>query len=107
MEAVGVTVKRSDSAFPFNRSCYLFTVVQWPPGPVLAVLWAELAAVGLLAWAQVAWRNEDELSWGLFYPKSGVFAAPAPEEFEAEARVVSEGNDAIRKLQERYGISGA
>lgn len=107
IEGAGITVKKSDWAFPFNRSFYLFTVAEKPAGRALAAVQEELAAVGLSAWAQIAWHDWNELIWRLYYPKSGIFAAPAPEEFEAEARVAFEGNEAMRKLQERYGISGA
>ena len=68
MEAAGATVKNSDWAFPFNRSLYLFTVAQSPSGETLAAVWAEIAAVGLLAWAQIAWHAEGEVDWRLFTP---------------------------------------
>src|ERR1035441_1137181 len=106
IEAVDVTVKSFEFGFPFNRSFYLFTVVQRPAGTALAAVREELAAVGVIAWAQIAWHDQDELVWRLYYPESGVFVAPAKEEFDAELRLASEGQAAVQKLQERYGTSG-
>ena len=106
IEAADVTVKSFEFAFPFNGSFYLFTVVQRPAGTALAAVREELAAVGVIAWAQIAWHDQDELVWRLYYPESGVFGWPAKEEFDAEFRVASEGQEAVQKLQERYGTSG-
>jgi hypothetical protein len=107
IEAASITVLASSWGLPLNRSFYLFTVAQSPASPALAAVWAEITAVGLLAWAQIAWRAEDELSWRLFYPKTGIFAWPGRDEIDAESRIASDGVEAIRKLQERYGTSGA
>ena len=104
--AAGVTVKDADYAFPFNNSFYLFTVVERPAGLTLAAVREEIGEVGVSAWAQIAWRDQDELIWRLYYPESGIFAAPSQAEFEAESRFVSEMQDAVQKLQQRDEPSG-
>ena len=106
IEAAGITVKSADYGFPFNRSFYLFTVVERPAGPALAAVREELAATVVLAWAQVAWKDHDELIWRLYHPESGIFWAPSQAELEAESRFVSEMQDAVQKLQQRDEPSG-
>jgi len=106
IEAAGFTVESAHALFEFNASFYQFAVLPSPAGPALAAVLVELSAVGLLSWSQIAWREQTPAAWRLFYPKSGVFMAPAKEEFEAEARIAAEGNEAIRKLLERYGTPG-
>ena len=101
IEAAGVTVKSADFAFQLNNSFFLFTVEKRPAGPALAAVQEELAAVGLKAWAQIAWHDVNELVWRIYYPDSGIFLLPSPEEFEAESRLVSEQQEAIQKLQQR------
>ena len=98
IEANGLTVKSSDYGFQLNRSFYLFTVAERPAGRALAAVQEELAATGLLAWAQIAWRDQEELVWRLYHPKSGIFDNPSPEEFDAEKRLVAEMQEVIRKL---------
>ena len=100
IEAAGITVNSHDYAFPLNSSFYLFTVTQKPAGPALAAVQEELTATGLLAWAQIAWRDHEELVWRLYHPESGIFSVPSKEEFDAESRKVSEAEDAARKLEQ-------
>jgi hypothetical protein len=98
IEAAGLTVKRSDGALQLNRSFYLFTVVERPAGPALAAVQEELVATGLLAWAQIAWRDQEELVWRMYYPKAGIFDNPSQEEFDADLRLASEMQEVIQKL---------
>ena len=104
--SAGIVVKESNYLLPFNRANYLFTLAQKPAGPALAVVREELAVIGLLDWAQIAWRDHSELIWRLYYPESGIFAAPSKAECEAEAREVTEMLEATQKLQQEYGSSG-
>jgi len=106
IETAGLTVKSSDSGFQLNRSFYLFTVVERPAGRALAAVQEELAATGLLAWAQIAWRDQDELVWRLSHPKAGIFDRPSQEEFDADIRLASETLERIQKLQQSDGTSG-
>ena len=110
IEAADVTVKTASYAFPFNISWYLFTVIQRPAGTAMAAVREELAAVGVIGWAQIAWKDQDELVWRLYYPESGVFRAPAREEFDAELKLASEGQQAakqlLQQLLQQYGTSG-
>ena len=99
-------VKESVYSFPFNSAFYLFTLAKRPAGPALALVMEELAVIGLLEWAQIAWRDHGELIWRLYYPESGVFAAPSKAEFEADARKLIETSEAVQKLQQEYGSSG-
>jgi hypothetical protein len=103
IEASGIVIKSSDYAFPFNSSFYLFTVAQRPAGRTLTEIQDELAALGLLDWAQIAWRDRDELIWRLYHPKSGVFARPSEEDLAAELRLALEMQIAIAKRLKRYG----
>ncbi len=98
-ELAGLTVKSSDYGFQLNRSFHLFTVVERPVGAALAAVQEELAATGLLAWAQIAWRDQEELVWRMYCPKAGIFDNPSQEEFDAELRLVSEMQGAVQKLQ--------
>ena len=106
IEASGLTVKSSDHAFQLNRSFYLFTVVERPAGRALAAVQEELAATGLIAWAQIAWRDQEELVWRMYCPKAGIFDNPSQEEFDAESRLAAEMQEVIRKLEQRNGTSG-
>jgi hypothetical protein len=104
--AAGIVVKESNYCFPFNSAFCLFTLAKRPAGPALAVVREELAVIGLLDWAQIAWRDHSELIWRLYYPESGIFAAPSEAEREADARKITELLEAAQKLQQEYGSSG-
>lgn len=106
IEAADVTVQSVVYGFQLNRSSYRFIMAQRSPGRALAAVREELAAVGLLAWAQIAWLDRDELIWRLYYPESGRFWLPSQQEFDAEARIINENAAAVQKLQQKYGISG-
>lgn len=106
VEATGAIVESCHAICPLNTSFYLLTVCQSPVGSALAAVWAELQALGLLDWSQIAWNDQDGAGWQLFYPKTGIFLAPTKEEVAAESRIASEGKEAVRKLQERNELPG-
>jgi len=106
LEATGIVVKSAGFAFPFNKSCYVFTVATKPAGPALAVVREELASVGFLDLAQIAWRDHAELVWRLYYPESGIFRAPSTEECDADLRRTTEMREAIQNQKQRDGTPG-
>jgi hypothetical protein len=105
IEAAGIAVNSSDYAFPLNSSWCRFRVVQRPAAPTLAIVRDELAALGLLAFAQVGWRDQNDGTLRLYYPKSGEFMATPKEELEADLRLVLEAEEANKRGIIVYGAA--
>jgi hypothetical protein len=84
IEAAGVRVIAADFTLPFNESFYLFTLGSWPVGPALAAVESEMATLGILGWAQIAWHDCNEGVFRLHHPKSGEFSVPTDSERAAE-----------------------
>jgi hypothetical protein len=105
IESTGVAVKGSYYTFPFGRATYLFRLVRRPAGPALETLREELAGNRLLEFAQIAWRDYDELIWRLYHPASGVFSAPSQEEFASEKLRVEEKQALLRNWLDKHGYA--
>ena len=105
IEAAGIAVNSSDYAFPLNNSWYRFRVAQRPAAPTLAIVRDELATLGLLAFAQVGWRDHNDGTLRLYYPKSGEFKATSKEELDTDLRLVLEAEEANKRGIIVYGAA--
>lgn len=103
IEAAGIAVKGSGRALPFNSSLYFFDLAKRPAGPALVAVKAELEALGLLNFAQIAWRDHDEGIWRLYHPNLGVFRVPSSEEMGAYSRLLAETYESIKRAINGYG----
>jgi len=98
MELSGVRVTEIAQGLELNRAYYIFTVSEITPAQ--EVVREELAKLGMLDWAQIAWRDPREEIWRVLWSKSGRFDPPSDEELEIEIRFLDGMIEARKKFQQ-------
>jgi hypothetical protein len=107
IEAAGCLVIGMTWSLAFHRSFYTFDLGSRHRLTALEAVRTELSALQLLDWAQIAWDDEREGIWRLYYPKNGEFSMPSQEERAAVQAQVAEAMEAVKKLQRlQDGSSG-
>jgi len=98
MELAGVRTTEVSQGFPLNRAAYIFSVSELAPAH--EAIKAELQKLGLLDWAQIAWRDPREEVWRVWHSKSGRFESPSCEELAAEGEFLDAVLGAAKKGQQ-------
>jgi len=98
MELAGVRTAEVSQSFPLNRAAYIFTASELAPAQ--EAIKAELQKLGLLDWAQIAWRDPREEVWRVWHSKSGRFESPSCEEFAVEGKFLDAVTSAAKGFRQ-------
>jgi hypothetical protein len=98
MELAEVRVIQSSGSLEFNWSYYLFSVSKRLPA--MEAVKEELEKLGLLAGAQIAWRDPREEIFRVWYSKSGRFDVPTAAQSNADKKALDALTEAAKKPQQ-------